>query len=90
MFQEIHSQPGEADPVSIAFGGEWRWQDLSVTSNSDPAVDRGNEGLRSLSATAPRFWLANRSSAEAKLNVKELFGEINVPLLRDRASFSNL
>ena len=76
-----------ADPVSIAFGGEWRWQDLSVTSNSDPAVARGNEGLRSLSATAPRFWLANRSSAEAKLNVKEVFGEINVPLLRDRDFF---
>ena len=81
---------GEADPVSIAFGGEWRWQDLSVTSNSDPAVARGNEGLRSISATAPRFWLANRSSAEAKLNVKEIFGEINVPLVRDELFFQAL
>ena len=81
---------GWAGPISMAIGGEWRWQELDLESNSDPAVERPVTGLRSLALTAPRFWFANRASAQAKLNVKEVFGEINVPLLKDTTGFQSL
>lgn len=69
-----------AGPVSVAFGGEWRWQDLELISNSDPSIVRPVTGLRSIPETTPRFWLANVASAQAKLNVKEAFAEVAIPL----------
>ena len=79
-----------AGPLSFAVGGEYRWQDFKMTSNTDPAVSRPVTGLRSLGASAPRFWFATRASADANLNVKEAFGEVNVPLLADLPMFHSL
>ena len=79
-----------AGPLSFAVGGEYRKQDFKMTSNTDPAVDRPVTGLRSLAPGAPRFWFATRASADADLNVKEVFGEVNVPLLADMPLFHSL
>ena len=79
-----------AGPLSFAVGGEYRWQDFKMTSNTDPAVRRPVTGLRSLGEGAPRFWFATRASADANLNVKEAFGEVNVPLLADMPMFHSL
>lgn len=72
-----------AGSVALAFGGEYRKQELTMTSNSDPSVVRPVDGLRSLVLTQPRFWFSNRASAKADLTVKEAFAEVNVPLLAD-------
>lgn len=72
-----------AGPVSFAIGGEHRKQTLSLVSNSDPAVVRPVDGLRSLALTQPRFWFSNRASARSSLSVDEEFAEINIPVLRD-------
>jgi len=79
-----------AGPVSFAIGGEYRRQTLNLSSNSDPAVVRPVDGLRSLALTQPRFWFSNRPSAQAELSVKEIFSEVNIPVLRDVPLFRRL
>ena len=79
-----------AGPLSFAVGGEFRWQDFKMRSNTDPAVYRPVTGLRSLREGAPVFWFATRASADADLNVKEGFAEVNVPLLADMPLFHSL
>ena len=79
-----------AGPLSFAVGGEYRAQDFKMRSNTDPAVFRPSTGLRSLADGAPRFWFATRASADADLNVKELFAEVNLPVLGDMPMFHSL
>jgi outer membrane receptor protein involved in Fe transport len=58
-----------AGPVSLAFGGEYRRE--SVRADSDPISQ-----LR-------RFKTVNPQPVRGKLNVKEAFAEVVVPLLKD-------
>jgi len=72
-----------AGPVSIALGGEYRKQKLDLVSNSDPAVFQDMTGLRGLAPNATRFYLTNTGIASGSNNVKEVFGEVAVPVLAD-------
>ena len=86
-----------AGPVDIALGGEYRKQTLDLNSNADPAgLDTAAErsayfnGLRNVPAGALYYWLTNVGQANGSLNVKEAFGEIAVPILKDTPFFQEL
>jgi outer membrane receptor protein involved in Fe transport len=72
-----------AGPVSVAGGAEYRENTLNQVSNSDPAIVPDVTGVRGL----PNGWQTwnynNVGVAAGKVNVKEVFGEVAVPLLRD-------
>jgi len=75
-----------AGPVRIAVGGDYRTNRVVITSNGDPnvPVDFGVGVVRGLPATLPAKWsLVNQGALDGKVNVKELFGEVDLPLLRD-------
>jgi iron complex outermembrane recepter protein len=85
-----------AGPVDIVVGAEYRSNSLLLTSNADPALlDTAAErtayfaGLRGVNATS-FYWLTNVGTANASSNVKELFGEVAVPLLKDKPGFVDL
>jgi iron complex outermembrane receptor protein len=73
-----------AGPVSVAVGGEYRKQSLLQTSNSDPTRSIDLTGIRT---NVPPFILQYNSTnvgfARGKLNVKEAYGEVAVPILKD-------
>ena len=74
-----------AGPVTLAVGGQYRQQQLNLTSNSDPAVPLDTTGLRGIPANRlTRFNNTNVGSAAGKLNVKEAFGEIAVPIFKNQ------
>jgi len=77
--------PLPAGMISFALGAEYRDASLDLISNADPATPVDITGLRGLAATATRFYLTNTGTANGSNNVKEVFGEVAVPLLRDRA-----
>jgi outer membrane receptor protein involved in Fe transport len=77
---------GWAGPVSFAFGGEYRKASLVQTSNSDPTIPTDFTGLRGVvNSGRLRFGVLNVGTAKGSYEVKELFGELNVPVLRDSA-----
>ena len=69
-----------AGPVALAIGAEYRKQHLVQTSNSNPALPVDFTGLRGVSTTN-RFGSVNVGVADGSYTVKELFGELAVPLL---------
>lgn len=73
-----------AGEVAFAAGGEWRKQSLVQTTNSDPSQPIDTTGLRT-NANAFLFRTAstNQGAAQGEYSVKEVFGEVDVPLLRD-------
>lgn len=73
-----------AGPVSFAVGGEYRDGSLDLDSNSSPAVVQDITGLRGLAANTTRFYLTNTAVAKGSNTVKEAFGELAVPLLKDQ------
>jgi outer membrane receptor protein involved in Fe transport len=86
-----------AGPVDIVVGAEYRHQSLDLTSNADPALlDTTAErnayfaGLRGVLSSELFYWLTNVGVAKGSLNVKEGFGEIAVPLLKDKPVFEEL
>jgi prepilin-type processing-associated H-X9-DG protein len=92
-----------AGPVDFAVGVEWRKQSLNLVSNSDPATLSGAtpaetaairaayfNGLRGVPAGASHYWIINVGTAKGSVNVKEAYGEIAVPLLRDTPFFREL
>lgn len=74
-----------AGPVGVALGGEIRRQSLHQTSNADPAVAIDLTGLRGTppAASVVRFNTVNVGSADGSVDVKEIYGEVSVPLARD-------
>jgi outer membrane receptor protein involved in Fe transport len=72
-----------AGPVVGAVGAEFRTQSLTMASNADPAVPLVTTGLRGFPAGAGRFGNTNQGAADGEQDVKEVFGEVQVPLLRD-------
>lgn len=92
-----------AGPVDVAFGAEYRRQKLNLTSNSDPALLAGASaaqtaairanyfaGLRGVPSSALAYNLTNTGVAQGRVTVKEAFGEINVPILKDTPFFRSL
>ncbi|WP_157218189.1 TonB-dependent receptor domain-containing protein [Flavisphingomonas formosensis] len=86
-----------AGPVDFAVGGEYRHQSLNLTSNADTTIllstadhDSYFNGLRGVPPTASAFWLTNVGPANGKLNVKEGYIEIGVPILKDKPFFREL
>ena len=79
-----------AGPVDFTVGAEYRRQKLDLTSNAAPALlDTAAErsayfaGLRGVPGGALFYWLTNVGTAGGKLNVKEAFAEVAVPILKD-------
>lgn len=59
-----------AGPLAVALGGEWRWEKSS--EDWDPTTNAGLTAGNQLPDT------------KGKVNVKEIYGEVNVPVLRDQ------
>jgi iron complex outermembrane receptor protein len=79
---ELLSLPAGA--VAFAAGAEARWQELDQTSNSDPTVPVSLVGLRTnVSTYLNKYNSTNVGQSSGKYIVKEVFGEVAVPLLRD-------
>jgi outer membrane receptor protein involved in Fe transport len=73
-----------AGPVSIAAGVEWRSEALSMTTNASPApgyIDY--TGIRGTTQFTRPFYVGNTGVGQGVEKVKEGFGEVAVPLLRD-------
>ncbi|WP_293854789.1 TonB-dependent siderophore receptor [Sphingomonas sp. SCN 67-18] len=75
-----------AGPVSLAFGAEYRKQKLIQTSNSDPGVPVDFTGIRG--GNGGVFRGTNVGVANGAYNVKELYAETVIPLVKD-ASFTD-
>lgn len=72
-----------AGAVSVAAGIEYRRQQLNMISNSDPSLVLDQTALRA-STTQTRFAQSNFGVAKGRVEVKELFGEVAVPILADK------
>lgn len=70
-----------AGPLSFALGGEYRYQSFDQTSNS--AATPTFSGLRGVPTGSRRFNSQNVGTAGGVVKVKEVFGEISLPLLKD-------
>lgn len=86
-----------AGDVDIVVGAEWRKQSLKLTSNADPATldtaaerDEYFAGLRGVPGSVLYYWLMNVGVADGSETVKEAFGEIAVPILKDTPGFQEL
>ena len=72
-----------AGPVAASVGAEYRTASLNLKSNSDPSLPVNVSGLRGIAPTTVRFYLTNVAQARGSQNVKEAFGELAVPVLKD-------
>jgi len=72
-----------AGEVIAAIGAEYRTQSLRMTSNANPAAPLVTTGLRGFPTGQGRFGNTNQGVADGHQYVREVFGEIFVPLLRD-------
>jgi outer membrane receptor protein involved in Fe transport len=79
-----------AGQLSVAVGAEYRTQSLLMTSNADPAVPLVTTGPRGFPSGQGRFGNTNQGSAKGSQDVKEAFGEVEVPLLKDLPFVANL
>jgi len=88
-----------AGPVDVVVGAEYRHQSLKLNSNADPAqLDTAAERNTYFAGVADRgllgsmlyYWLTNVGTADGSLSVKEVFGEVAVPVLRDTPFFNEL
>jgi len=71
-----------AGPLTGAVGFDYRSQKLSIASNANPGTPYDTTGLRG-TAVLTQYYLINQSNASGSENVKEGFGELEAPLLRD-------
>jgi len=79
-----------AGPLAINIGADYRKQSLEQTSNADPSIPLDITGLRGISPNAARFVYTNVGVANGSYNVKEVYGEFALPLLRDAAFAKSL
>ena len=73
-----------AGPVSLAVGGEIRRQSIVQTSNADPAIPADFTGIRG-ATTANRYAGVNVGVGAGAYTVKEVYGEVAVPVLKGSA-----
>ncbi|WP_343612688.1 TonB-dependent receptor [Novosphingobium sp.] len=74
-----------AGPVSLAVGGEYRHQSLNQTSNSDPATQAVFTGIQNVPTGTTAYDWTNIGTARGAYSVKEVFGEAEVPLIKEGA-----
>ena len=75
-----------AGNLSFAVGGEYRHVSLAQTSNANPLIPIDFTGLRGvLSNQRTKFRLNNNGIGSGSQDVKEAFGELGVPVLKDSA-----
>lgn len=89
-----------AGSVVLAVGAEWREQKLTQTSNSDPAAFSGTggpaaraayfAGIRGVPTNALISTSINVGTGQGTQTVKEVYGELSIPLLKDVAFAQNL
>ncbi|UAK24769.1 TonB-dependent receptor plug domain-containing protein [Sphingomonas nostoxanthinifaciens] len=80
-----------AGPVNIALGAEYRHQYLNMTSNNDPSKPIDLTGLRTYAGTYNLTYNStNQGPSHGTQNVKEGYGEIAIPILRDKPFFQAL
>ena len=76
-----------AGPLTVAVSGEYRWLSLRNISNAEPAIPPDCTGLRIIGSnclpTSAPFLNDSTSSMYAEQNVKEIAGELLIPLIRD-------
>lgn len=73
-----------AGPVSVAVGAEYRHQSIVQTSNGNPAVPTDFTGIRGVT-TSNRFASVNVGVGAGSYSVKEIYGEVAVPLAKNSA-----
>lgn len=73
-----------AGPVSVAVGGEIRRQSIVQTSNANPAEPTDFTGIRGVT-TGNRYSAVNVGLGAGAYTVKEIYGEVAIPLARDSA-----
>ncbi|MBC2667461.1 TonB-dependent receptor [Novosphingobium flavum] len=73
-----------AGPVSVAVGGEIRRQSIVQTSNADPAIPADFTGIRG-ATTTNRYAGVNVGVGAGAYTVKEVYGEVAVPVLKGSA-----
>jgi outer membrane receptor protein involved in Fe transport len=71
-----------AGSVAAAVGAEYRTQELTQTTNNDAADRPDLTGLRGQPPGYTAYFTA-LGAAQGEVNVKEVYGEILVPILRD-------
>lgn len=72
-----------AGPVGVAAGVQYRELELVQTSTADPATPPPFTGIRGVPAGTSHFFSTNVGVAKGSQTVKEAFGEVNLPLVRD-------
>ena len=82
-----------AGPVTMAVSGEYRFNSLRNNSSGDPAAIADCTGLRNIgtncTATTLEWASATTASMYAKQNVKEVAGELLIPIIRDVPFFQS-
>lgn len=77
---------GWAGSVDFAVGAEYRKSSLDQVTNSDPLVPTDFTGLRGVvNSGRLKYAFLNIGSAKGSYEIKEVYGELNVPVLRDSA-----
>ena len=76
---------GWAGPISFAVGAEYRKESLLQVSNTNPTVTIDTTGLRGVPAGTLGYQFLNLGGAKGAYTIKEVFGELNIPLLKDSA-----
>ncbi|WP_443971375.1 TonB-dependent receptor domain-containing protein [Sphingobium sp. CR28] len=72
-----------AGPVRVALSGEYRWLSLRNRSSVEATAPADCTGLRANCAGLTKYQHDVSSSIFAKQNVKEIAGELLIPLLKD-------
>lgn len=77
---------GWAGPIGFAVGAEYRKSSLNQVTNSDPTIPTDFTGLRGVvNSGRLKYAFLNIGSAKGSYEIKEAYGELNVPVLRDSA-----
>ena len=79
-----------AGPLSVALGGEWRKQSMSQRGNGGGDVPVDVTGIPGAPANMTVWNQRNVGSAEGSQKVKEVYGEVNLPLARDMPMIQSL
>ena len=90
----LFEMPGGAGPVSVAAGVEYRDLKLDLFSNADPDEPLDWTGIRGFATgqtTRPaKYYIVNIGEAHGSTDVKEVFGEIAIPLVREQPGMYEL
>ena len=80
-----------AGAVMLALGGEFRHQYLDMASNNDPSTPIDITGLRTYAKTYNlKYNSTNQGKAHGTQDIKEIYGEIAVPVFSDKPMFQTL